>query len=151
MSTYSFLSVQAALVGPGANFSIGSDAGAADEGISTAMVDEKDTTTPGAGGDLMHSLHASSVGTITVRLLKTSPVNAQLQAAYNFQTASASRHGVNTLIVTDVDRGDVVTGTQMGFVKQPDNAWAKDGNTIEWVFRGKVQEVLGIGIPDANL
>lgn len=150
MATYSFLSVQAALVGPGANFSIGSDAGSADEGISDSMVEEKDTTTSGAGGDIMHSLHAASVGTITVRLLKTSPVNAQLQAAYNFQTASAARHGLNTLVVTDVDRGDVLTGTQMGFVKQPDDSWAKDGNTIEWVFRGKLQRILGIGIPVAG-
>lgn len=149
MSAYSFLSVSAALIGPGANFSIGSDAGAADEGISTSMADEKGTTTAGAGGDLMQSLHAANVGSVTVRLLKTSPVNALLMAAYNFQRLSPARWGQNALRVVDVDRGDVVTGSEMAFVKAPDLTWAKDGNTVEWVFRGKVTELLGSGIPVA--
>lgn len=150
MATYSFLSVAAAINGPGGAFSLGSDAGAADEGISSAMVDEKDTTTPGAGGDLMHSLHASNLGTLTVRLLKTSPVNALLMAMYNFQRLAPSRWGRNTLRVVDVDRGDVCTGKQMAFTKAPDITWAKDGNTVEWVFRGLVEELLGSGIPDVN-
>jgi hypothetical protein len=100
---------------------------------------------------LMHSLHASNVGTITVRLLKTSPVNATLDAMYNFQRSSAANTGQNTLRVTDVQRGDVLNGSQMAFVKRPDLTWAMDGGTNEWVFRGNVIESLGAGIPDVNI
>ena len=87
----------------------------------------------------------------TVRLLKTSPVNATLDAMYNFQRSSAANTGQNTLRVTDVQRGDVLNGAQMAFVKRPDLTWAKDGGMNEWVFRGIVIETLGVGIPNVNI
>lgn len=150
MSTYSFLDFSATLTGPGGVISLGAGAGAAEEGCTVAMVEEKDTTTPGADGRLMHSLHAANVGTITLRLQKTSPVNAALSAMYNFQRQSSTLWGQNVLVVSDVARGDVVVGSLMAFTKQPDVVWAKDGNTNEWVFRGDVIEQLGTGVPDVN-
>lgn len=150
MSTYSFLNIQAALVGPGGSFPLGSGVGAAEEGITSAMSEEKNTATAGADGEIMHSLHASNLGRLTVRLLKTSPVNAQLSTLYNFQRSTPSLWGQNIITVTDAVRGDVVTGTTMAFVKHPDISWAKDGNTVEWEFVGKLIEQLGSGIPDVN-
>jgi Protein of unknown function (DUF3277) len=151
MAAYSFTNVQASISGPGGSASVGYGAGAAEEGISSAMEGDKVGTVAGADGQLMHSLHASNVGTITVRLLKTSPVNATLDAMYNFQRSSAANTGQNTLRVTDVQRGDVLNGSQMAFVKRPDLTWAMDGGTNEWVFRGNVIESLGAGIPDVNI
>ena len=43
MSTYSFLDVQATIVGPGGAFSLGSGAGVAEEGISIEPTGEIDT------------------------------------------------------------------------------------------------------------
>jgi hypothetical protein len=114
------------------------------------MVDDKDKMDVGADGAIMHSLRASNAGRITVRLLKTSPVNAQLNALYNFQRMNPSAWGQNVLVVSDVARGDVVTGTVMAFVKQSDLVYAKDGNMNEWMFAGSVLELLGVGTPSAN-
>lgn len=150
MSAYSFLNVQASVVGPGLTAQIGSSAGAAKEGISTEFDEDKTTVTTGADGSIMTSLRASMTGRITIRLLKTSPINAVLNAAFNFQRTTAANWGGNSIRVVDKARGDVLTGRSMSFVRHPGNAWAEDGNILEWTFQGIVNEVLGAGIPDVN-
>lgn len=151
MATYSFLDVNAAIVGPGGAFIIGQGAGASEEGISYAMSEDKNTMLIGADGSPMHSLHATKGGIITVRLLKTSIYNAFLQAMYNLQTLSASLHGQNTIVVSDTARGDVISGRLCAFKKSPDNQYAKDGNVLEWGFDvGYLDPLLGQGVPDVN-
>jgi hypothetical protein len=150
MSAYSFLNVAAAIAGPGLVAQIGSSAGAAKEGISTGFDEDKTTITTGADGSIMTSLRATMTGRITVRLLKVSPINAILSQAYNFQRVNVLNWGQNSITVTDTARGDVVTGRQMAFIKFPDNGWAEDGNTLDWVFQGIINEILGVGIPDVN-
>jgi hypothetical protein len=150
MGAYSFLNVQASLIGPGGSLNVGPGSGAAEEGITVSMAEEKGDTKVGADGQLMQSLRASNLGHITLRLLKTSPVNAQLSAMYNTQKTLSSLWGNNVLRVSDVVRGDVVLGTQMAFTKHPDIVYAKDGNTNEWVFTGNVEEQLGTGSPVAS-
>lgn len=148
MGTYSFLDVKAAITGPGGSLSIGSDAGAAEEGLTVAMAGEKNTMTIGAGGTPMHSLHADKSGKITIRLLKTSALNQALSQMYNFQTSGSSvNHGRNTITITDFVRGDVVTAREVAFSKQPDLQFAKEGSVNEWVFDcGIIDEMLGRGL-----
>jgi hypothetical protein len=148
MSTYSFLNIQASVQGPGLAAQIGSNSGAAKDGLSTAFDEDKTSVTTGADGSIMTSLRASMTGRITIRLLKTSPINAVLNAAFNFQRSSAANTGQNNLRVVDKARGDVVTGRQMSFVKHPDNVWSEEGNILEWTFIGIVNETLGAGTPD---
>lgn len=148
MSTYSFLSIQATIAGPGILASLGNGAAAADEGITFAMAGDKNTQTTGAGGEAMNSLHAAKAGTATVRLLKTSPVNAVLMAAYNSQTSNPALHGSNVITVRDTFRGDVCVATTVAFKKAPDLTWAKDGGMVEWAFDcGAINELLGTGAP----
>lgn len=152
MGVYSFLDVQASISGPGGTFSLGSDAGAAEEGITTAFVGEKNTMTKGAGGDGMHSLHASNAGKITLRYLKTSPVNAQLSAMYNFQKSSSGNWGQNVIKVSNVVRGDEIDGNQCAFTKHPDLTYAVEGGMVEWEFDViQLDELIGAGVPDVNL
>ena len=134
MSTYSFLDVQAAITGPGGGFLLGSGEGAAEEGITIAAAGDKSTMTIGAGGDGMHSLHGDTSGTVTVRLLKTSPVNAMLSEMYAFQTNSSITHGQNVLVLRDIARGDTVSCRNVAFKKFPDLQYAKEGGNVEWVF-----------------
>lgn len=150
MSTYSFLNVQASVSGPGLTAQIGSNSGAAKDGLSTSFDEAKNTITTGADGSIMTSLRASMTGKITIRLLKTSPLNAVLSAAFNFQRVSSANAGQNNLRVVDKARGDVVTGRQMAFEKFPDNVWSEEGNTLEWTFIGIVNETLGPGTPDTT-
>ena len=146
MSTYSFLDVNASISGPGGSFRLGSGTGAAEEGITVAMTEEKNTMTVGADGKVMHSLHAGKSGKVTVRLLKTSPVNAQLSQLYQLQAQSSAVWGVNTMTVNDVARGDVVSCRDVAFAKHPDLVYAKDGNVNEWEFMaGYIDQLLGSG------
>lgn len=149
MSTYSFLDVNAALSGVGGSIILGNGSGAAEEGITIAMVDDKSSMTIGADGQGMHSLSGSKAATVTCRFLKTSPVNAALMAMYNLQTSSSVLHGKNTIVVTDFGRGDTITLTGVAFKKAPDINYAKDGGTHEWTFDAiNVVHVLGIGVPE---
>jgi hypothetical protein len=146
-TAYSFLDVQASLVGPGAAFSIGSDAGTAEGGITVELAEDKDTMVIGADGSVMHSLHAAQGGTVTVRLLKTSGDNFLLSTLYALQSSSSALWGLNTIVITNIVSGDVVTCMQCAFKRQPSNTWAKDGNIIEWAFNaGQIFELLGAGI-----
>lgn len=145
-TAYSFLDVKASIVGPGGSFSIGSDSGAAEGGITIEMIEDKDTMVVGADGTPMHSLHAGQGGRVTLRLLKVSATNFLLSAMYDLQSSSSALWGLNTIVISDISRGDVVTCMQCAFARQPNNAWAKDGNILEWQFTaGRVYELLGAG------
>lgn len=150
MATYSFLSVQGAISGPGGSFVIGSTAGVAEEGITSSMIEEKDLATFGADGALMHSLRASNGGKFAVRLLKTSALNAKFSQMYNLQKSNPAIWGTNVLTVADVVRGDNSSLTQAAFVKKADVTWDKDGKMNEWEFIGILNEQLGVGQPNAN-
>jgi hypothetical protein len=146
--TYSFLDFKASISGPGGSFNIGSDAGVAEEGITFEMEEDKDTMTVGADGEAMHSLHAGKAGKITIRLLKTSPVNQQLSQLYHFQTTSSANHGQNVITGNDIARGDSHVGRQAAFAKFPTVGYSKDGPMNEWVFNvGKLTMQLGTGSP----
>ena len=104
--------------------------------------------TIGAGGAAMQALNAAKAGKVTIRLLKTSPVNAQLSALYNFQhEAGAAAWGQNVLTITDIARGDTYVCVQGSFVKFPDNTYNKNGNSLDWEFEfGEVDPLLGAGL-----
>ena len=143
-NTYSFLDVNAGIVGPGGAFSLGNGAGVAEEGISITATEDISAMTIGADGTGMHSLHADKSGVLTVRVLKTSPVNQLLMNLYNFQTASGAAHGQNTIAINDKSRGDAIICTQAAFKKVPDLTFAKDGGTNEWTFNViRIERTLG--------
>src|SRR5690349_7485194 len=127
MHTYSFLDVLATINGPGGVIPLAAESGPAEEGITIAMREEQNTMTVGADGAGMHSLHAGQSGTVTVRLLKTSPINAALMAMYTFQRQSSGNHGRNTIVVSDTARGDFISCQEVAFGKAPDLNFAKEG------------------------
>lgn len=133
-TTYSFLDVHASLVGPGGAITLGAGAGASEEGISIDPTSEINTMTVGADGQGMHTLHADKSGRVTVRLLKTSPVNGLLSAMYAFQTSGGGTHGQNTLVVNDTNRGEVITCRQVAFTKAPSLLYGKEAGAVEWDF-----------------
>ncbi|AFR03289.1 DUF3277 family protein [Pectobacterium carotovorum] len=144
MSTYSFLDVTASLAGPTGIVDFGYGSAASEEGITITMTEAKNTMTIGADGEVMHSLHAGKSGTITVTLLKTSPVNKKLSLAYNAQSQSSATWGNNVIVVRNKASGDTSTARSVAFQKQPDHANAKIGNTVSWVFDcGKIDQLLG--------
>ncbi|MCE2563380.1 phage protein [Komagataeibacter sp. FNDCF1] len=142
--TYSFQDVTASIVGSGLAVSLGSDAGAAEEGISIEMEADKTNLVVGADGSYMHSLHAANAGTITVRLLKNSPQNALLSAAYNAQRLSSALWGKNVIVVRQNVSGDTLTAAGAAFLRWPNTEYANDGGVVTWAFRcGIIDGVLG--------
>lgn len=146
MQTYSFADVMATITGPGGVIPLGSGAGNAKEGITVAMVEDKDNMLIGADGQGMHSLHRGDGGSLTVRLLKTSPVNALLSAMFQFQKQSSAVWGQNVLVITDISRGDILSAGGVAFTKFPDIGYAEDGGTVEWRFTAiRIDSFLGPG------
>ena len=144
MSTFSFFDVSASLTGPTGSIDLGYGSANSEEGITVVMAEAKNTMTVGADGEVMHSLHAGKSGTITVTLLKTSPVNKKLSLMYNAQSQSSATWGNNVIVVRNKVSGDISTARSCAFQKQPDHANAKVGNTVSWVFDcGKIDQLLG--------
>jgi len=100
MAAYSFLDVVCAMAGPGIAQNLGSGAAVSEEGITIEAVEDKNVMTVGADGKVQHSLIVLEAVTVTIRLLKTSPVNALLMAAYEIQSASSALWGRNVFTVT---------------------------------------------------
>jgi hypothetical protein len=149
MATYSFQDVTATINGVGGSINLASGAGAAEEGITVEAVEDKNVMTIGADGSGMHSLVASEASTVTVRLLKTSPINAQLQLMYDLQTASSVTHGKNVITIRDIARGDFIALSGVAFKKRPSLTYAKEGGMNEWAFDAiSTQQLLGVGTPE---
>lgn len=144
MTTYSFIDVTASLTGPTGVIDLGQGSANSEEGITQTMGGNKNTMTIGADGEVMHSLHADKSGTITVTLLKTSPVNKKLSLAYNAQSQSSATWGNNVIVIRNTASGDISTARSCAFQKQPDFNNAKEGGTVAWVFDcGKIDQLLG--------
>lgn len=142
--TYSLMDVQASLTGPTGSFSLGYEQAIAEEGIDIVAAGDKNTMTVAGDGEGMHSLHADKSGQITLRYLKTAPINSMLMKAYNAQTMDSRLHGKNIITVTNSASGDVTVGRSCAFKKIPDLKYAKDGDVVTWVFDViKIDEILG--------
>jgi len=149
MGSYSFADVSAVIDGPGGNFSIKD--GTATEGIGIDPVSDQSTMTTGADGSAMHSLSAGSASSVTLSLLKTSPVNAQLMQMFKYQTASSARHGQNVITVRDAARGDIVILSEVAFKRPPALKYAAEGGLNEWALdAGKTDYTLGTGTAEAE-
>lgn len=144
MSTYSFLDTVASITGPGGGAVLGTGAQSAEEGITITPNADINTLTVGADGASMNSLRANYSGTITVRLLKTSPINSVLMMMANYQRSSSTLHGRNVINVVNTGLGDDTTATAVAFKRIPDLTYAVEGGLVEWQFdAGKILPTLG--------
>lgn len=146
MTAYSFLSVNCTMAGPGILANLAAGAAAAEEGITIEPVEDKNVMQIGADGKGQHSLVANQACKVTVRLLKTSPVNAQLMAAFEAQSVSSALWGQNVFTIVDSARGDYTVAQSAAFKKRPVLTYAKEAGIMEWEFDAiTVNSVLGIG------
>lgn len=143
---YSFLNVNCALAGPGGLLNLAAGAAAAEEGITIEASEDKNVMTIGADGKGQHSLIASDACKLTVRLLKTSPLNAALQIMYDLQSVSSALWGQNVFTIVDSGRNDITVIQAAAFKKKPTITYAKEAGIMEWEFDGiSANTVLGSG------
>lgn len=142
--TYSFQDISCQMVGPGIAANLAAGAAVAEEGITIEPSTEKNVMTIGADGKGQHSLIADDSCKITIRLLKTSPQNAILMAAFDAQSLSSAVWGINTITCRDSARGDFTVVQQVAFAKKPAITYAKEAGMMEWEFHGiQANSILG--------
>ena len=134
MPAYSFLDTNVAIVGPGGVINLGAGAAVAEEGITFEKVEPDNIMTTGADGSGMHSMNPTKSYKISVRLLKTSPVNAQLSQMYAVQKASSAAWGNNVISLKNAVSGDSAIAAETAFAKFPNVTWAKNPAMNEWTF-----------------
>lgn len=143
---YSFLNVSCTIAGPGGVLNLAAGAAPAEEGITIEPVEDKNQMTIGADGKGQHSLIASDAALITVRLLKTSPLNKALMLMYDLQSVSSALWGQNVMTIVDSGRNDLTIIQSCAFKKKPTLTYAKEGGIMEWTFDGiSANSVLGAG------
>lgn len=134
------------MAGPGGILNLANGAAAAEEGITIEAVEDKNTMVIGADGKGQHSLIASNAATVTVRLLKTSPLNAALMIMYDLQSVSSALWGQNIFTIVDSGRNDYTVVQSCAFKKKPTLTYAKEGGLMEWTFDGiSANSILGSG------
>ncbi len=131
-NAYSFQDVSASIVGPTGSADLGYGAAVQEEGIIFTQKSEVNTMTIGADGKGMHSLHADKSGRVTVKILKTSPMNSILMAMFDAQRIAASLWGQNVIVARQTAAGDIVTALDCAFCKPPDIKYAQVGDFLEW-------------------
>ena len=134
MATYSFEQVFATLTGAAGVISLGAGSANAKEGITITKSQTRNTMTIGADGAVMHSLKADKSGTVTVRLLETSPVNSLLQTMLNAQALSPTAWGNNVLVVVNKSSGETTTCRNVAFQGDPEIVYSEEGQVREWTF-----------------
>lgn len=145
--TYSFLDTVATLAGPGGIINLAAGAAVAEEGITIEPTEDKNVMTIGADGKGQHSLVASDAATVTVRLLKTSPINAALMLMYDLQSSSSSLWGQNVFNIVNTGLKDSTVLQSAAFKKKPTITYAKEGGMMEWTFDAiAATSILGVTI-----
>lgn len=148
MGVYSFENCEIAIKGPNGAFSMGNGEGIAEEGITISMEGAKVSTTWGADGIPMHSLHASRGAKVSLKVQKTSPLNAKLNTMYRRDSSSSAFCGQNTITTRNPVSGDNAVCTSCAFEKHPDLVYAKEAGLMDWTFiAGYADEILGDGGP----
>lgn len=148
MPGYSFKDVVASIAGQGGAIPLGNGAGVADEGITIERSEDRNTMQGGADKHVTHSLHVSDMGTVRVRLLKTSATNGLLLEMYKAQRTSGALWGNNVISVQDMVRGDKMTCSEVAFTGEPTLAWGKTAQVQEWTFHaGHIDGTLHTGAP----
>jgi hypothetical protein len=147
LQTYSFMDVNGTISGPGLFVKFGNGTGQADEGITVEQTEDKNRMTPGASGEVMHTLIGVDAARIAIHVLKTSPLNQQLSAGFNYQKQSSLFWGINTITITNPITGDHITAAQVAFTRRPPNAWGKEPVPIVWEMEaGHLYADLGSGL-----
>ncbi len=144
MSAYSFMDVACTITGPAGEVDLSYGAAVADEGIEFTPGEDRNTMTKGADDETMHSLHAARHGTVTVRLLKTSPANQLLMAMYDTESSTSSLWGQDVIVCRQTAAGDITAAPDCAFKKKPILKYAKVGDIMEWTWdAGDIDSVLG--------
>lgn len=101
----------------------------------------------GVGG-IVYTFHPGQSGTVSLQILSSSKVHAQLLAIFNSDRLTKSIVGV--LLVTDLNTLDVITWTKARILGRPAYQKGVQLTTYSWIF-GFENSVTQIFDPDRNV
>ncbi len=130
MSTiYSFGDSEVTIDGPGGSFRLGADP------TESITIRDSDTYESKSGADgFIERIHKAGATYITVKLLKTSPVNALLSQLHQVNRQSTANWGRNTIKIVRLGK-DVTTCEALAFANY-DGPSSDHGGQIWWEFIG---------------
>lgn len=106
-----------------------------DEFVAISQSEDDVTYKPGVDGSGTISVNNNRYTEITFTLMRTSKGNAVLSGLHKAARAGGQKVAVVPIAVTDLgSNGDVFAGAECWIKKFPDENFAKETNTVQWVF-----------------
>lgn len=104
-----------------------------DEFCAISKAEETFTYKAGVDGEGTRSESKNNYHTVKLTVMRTSRANALLSAIYNGDVSVAGGAGVVPILVRDRQGASLFSSAESWITKLPDNVYAKEANTIEWV------------------
>jgi hypothetical protein len=104
-----------------------------DEFVSIKKAEDTFTVKVGVDGELTRSESKNNYHTVDITVMRTSRANALLCAIYTGDVSIPGGAGIAPILVRDRQGLSVFSSAEAWITKLPDNAYAKEANTITWV------------------
>ncbi len=106
-----------------------------DEFVAISQSEDDVTYKGGVDGSGTVSVNNSRPTEVTLTLMRTSKGNAVLSGIHKAAKSTGSKVAVVPMAVTDLgSNGDLFVSAECVIKKFPDESYAKETNTVQWVF-----------------
>ncbi len=105
-----------------------------DEFCAITKVEDTFTYKAGVDGEGTRSESKNSYHKVTLTMMRTSSGNAILSAIHNGDMAVPGGLGIAPIMVRDRQGTSTFVAAEAWIEKIPDNTYAKEANTVQWVF-----------------
>ncbi len=106
-----------------------------DEFVAISQPEDEVNFKGGVDGGGTISVNNVRYAEVTLTLMRTSKGNAIISGIHKAAKATGSKVAVVPLAVTDLgSNGDLFAGAECWIKKFPDESYAKETNTVQWVF-----------------
>lgn len=103
-----------------------------DEFCSITKVEDTYTYKAGVDGEGTRSENKNSLYRIIITLMRTSASNAVFSTIHNADKAIPGGSGIVPMMIRDRGGRSLFTTAEAWVVKDPDNTYAREANTIAW-------------------
>jgi hypothetical protein len=104
-----------------------------DEFCAISKAEDTFTYKAGVDGEGTRSESKNNSHTVKITVMRTSRANALLCAIYTGDVAVAGGAGIVPILIRDRQGLSLFSSAEAWITKLPDNVYAKEANTIEWV------------------
>lgn len=117
-----------------------------DEFVAITQPEDTFTEKAGVDGEVTRSENrgASKIRRITLTLMRTSRGNAALSVIHNLDLKTPGGAGIAPLMIRDRQGASLFVAAEAWIVKFPDDVYAKEAGTVQWVIAAaSPEQVIG--------